>query len=71
MYPLTELCGSNLLIYLKHIHDQKEGTVEDLKKMFSENFFDKDIGFIDIFEDGHWEISDSGESYYKFIFKND
>ena len=70
MFPITELSSNNLLIYLNHIHNKREGKIEDLKLLFSENFFSEGIGFIDIFDDGHWEISDYGEKYYRYLFKN-
>lgn len=70
MFPITELSSNNLLIYLNHIHNKREGKVEDLKLLFSENFFSEGIGFITIDGD-HWEISDYGEQYYNYIFKHD
>ena len=70
MFPITELSSNNLLIYLNHIHNKREGKVEDLKLLFSENFFSEGIGFIAIDND-HWEITDYGEQYYNYIFKHD
>lgn len=70
MFPITELSSNNLLIYLNHIHNKREGKVEDLKLLFSENFFSEGIGFITIYGD-HWEINESGEQYYNYIFKHD
>ena len=70
MFPVTELNANNMLVYLNHIHNKRKGRVEDLKLLFSENFFSEGIGFISI--DGEdWEITDYGEQYYNHIFHND